>query len=145
MPERLLWGALKTDCSVRLGCAKRVLYGSADPAIRSPLALRYRCVGAPVATVASKAVGNLIRGVSLNGKAPGCNPAVGHHAIVVQVHDSPPYASVAERKGSGLPTQDQRVRLPPDAPFRLGQNAPSHSCLCGPGRPRGPHRHHDVT
>lgn len=58
MPERLLWGALKTDCSVRLGCAKRVLYGSADPAIRSPLALRYRCVGAPVATVASKAVGN---------------------------------------------------------------------------------------
>ena len=35
MPERLLWGALKTDCSVRLGCAKRVLYGSADPAIRS--------------------------------------------------------------------------------------------------------------
>jgi hypothetical protein len=31
-----------------------------------------------------------VGGGSLNAKAPGCNPAVGHHAMMVQVHPTPP-------------------------------------------------------
>jgi hypothetical protein len=40
-------------------------------------------------------------GGSLNAKAPGCNPAVGHHAMVVQVHPAPPEGRTVSSECSG--------------------------------------------